>query len=167
MRTLKYVLKTFSASDLFSFPSLSSSLPLSFFLSFSEGLPHWFIMLMINQIEAAVWESRSAWAFHCIGPDWARGSWNLFRHLLEIWDIFCLSFPPLLYQGPFHNGKVTATLSTLKFALALFLSFPPILFFLLPLIVLFISNFLTRSTNVVLSRSFSTLFCFVVIVLNN
>lgn len=120
----RFLLLTYSFSPL----SLSSSLPL--FLSFSEGLLHWFIMLMINQIEAAVWESRSAWAFHFMGPDWARGSWSLFKHLLEIWDFFCLSFPPLLaflllYQAPFHDGKVTGTLSlsTLTFAL----SFPPIL----------------------------------------
>lgn len=74
------------------FPLFPLSLILFLFLSFSEGLLHWFIMLMINQIEAAVWESKSAWAFHFMGPDWARGSWNLFRHLLEIWDFFFLSF---------------------------------------------------------------------------
>ncbi len=107
-----FLLLTYSFSPLSL--SLSSSLPL--FLSFSEGLLHWFIMLMINQIEAAVWESRSAWAFHFMGPDWARGSWSLFKHLLEIWDFFCLSFPPLLaflflYQAPFHDGKVTGALS--------------------------------------------------------
>lgn len=128
-------------------PSLCSSLPL--FLSFSEGLLHWFIMLMINQIEAAVWESRSAWAFHFMGPDWARGSWSLFKHLLEIWDFFVFLSPLTCFfcyftRVPFMTVRLQAlSLSTLTFALSFSLSLP----FSLLLLPLTLSSFLIFSRD--------------------
>lgn len=152
----RFLLLTYSFSPL----SLSSSLPL--FLSFSEGLLHWFIMLMINQIEAAVWEGRSAWAFHFMGPDWARGSWSLFKHLLEIWDFFVFLFPPYLLfcyftRLPFMTVRLQAL--SLSLPLRLHSLSLPFSLLLLPLTLSFSHEIYTFSSL--------SLFRFVGIVLNN